>query len=131
MPLDKIVASMPAEQIVKTAGYDEDFYLWTESQAALLRDLRPLHVDWSNIAQELESMGKRDYREVRSRSWRATIDEQRSQLEAVLDDSPSLRAKIQLDWMNWYPEAERKAARETDIDLPFTLESILQGELEL
>ena len=63
--LDKIRASMPAERIVKTVGYDEDFYLWTESQAALLRDVRPAHVDRSNIAKELESMGKRDYREVK------------------------------------------------------------------
>ena len=43
---------------MKTAGCDEDFYLWTESQAALLLDVRPSHVDCSNIAEELESMGK-------------------------------------------------------------------------
>ena len=42
---------------------------------------------------------------------------------------------MQQDWMKWYPEAERKAARETGIDLPktasFTLQTILQEELAL
>ena len=97
--------------------YDTDFVLWAKSQAELLR-LRAAgklaneaEVDWSNIAEEIESLGKSDQRELRNRvrtilthliklqaspaaepraGWRATILEQRAELRVVLDDSPSL-----------------------------------------
>jgi len=102
--------------------YDEDFVRWTEEQAAALRrakGLTPagsggsnLPLDWENLAEEIESLGKSDRRELRSQitrvlrhllkleaspvaepraGWRATIDEARTEIEGLLEDSPSLR----------------------------------------
>jgi hypothetical protein len=76
-----------------TQLYDTDFSTWTQEMARLLRERDIAALDWENIAEEIESMGKRDYRglgsrmrillilllkwryqdEKRSRSWRSTI----------------------------------------------------------
>jgi hypothetical protein len=105
-----------------SALYDEDFVRWTEEQAAALRRAKSLPaggrgraslpLDWENLAEEIESLGKSDRRELRSQitrilrhllklqfspvaepraGWRATIDEARTEIEGLLEDSPSLR----------------------------------------
>ena len=96
-----------------SALYGEDFVRWTEEQAAALRRAKDstLPLDWENLAEEIESLGKSDRRELRSQitrilrhllkleaspaaepraGWRATIREARSEIEGVLEDSPSL-----------------------------------------
>jgi hypothetical protein len=94
-----------------SVDYEEDFYAWTIEQANLLRSGNFSTIDAANIAEEIESMGRGDRREIksrlvvlvmhllkwrhqpaaRSRSWLATIDEQRLQIEGILKESPSLR----------------------------------------
>ena len=94
----------------KATPYDEDFYLWLMEQAEHLRQGNFNELDLENLAEEVESIGRSDKREVqrrlivllahllkhqfqpgrRSRSWQATIGEQRRQLELVFKDSPSL-----------------------------------------
>jgi hypothetical protein len=105
-----------------SALYDEDFVRWTEEQAAALRRAKSLPargtgrsnlpLDWENLAEEIESLGKSDRRELRSQitrilrhllklefspaaelraGWRARIDEARTEIEGLLEDSPSLR----------------------------------------
>ncbi len=89
--------------------YEEDFYAWTVEQSRLLRAGELSAIDVANIAEEIESMGRSDRRELRSRlvvlamhllkwrrqpgarsrSWSATIDEQRLQIEEVLAESPA------------------------------------------
>ena len=59
-----------------SALYDEDFVRWTEEQAAALRRARSLaarstgrsnlRLDWENLAEKIESLGKSDRRELRS-----------------------------------------------------------------
>jgi hypothetical protein len=91
--------------------YEEDFYAWTVDQARLLRTGELSTIDAANLAEEIESMGRSDRRELqsrlavltmhllkwrfqpsaRSRSWSATIEEQRLQIEQVFAESPSLR----------------------------------------
>lgn len=51
--------------------YDEDFYGWTQRQAAALRALRQPTVDLApldiaHLAEEIEDLGKRDLRELMS-----------------------------------------------------------------
>jgi hypothetical protein len=91
--------------------YDRDFYAWTAEQAALLRTGRLAEADIENIIEEIESLGRSEKRELRSRlavllahllkwyaqpdspdrrGWRATIDEQRVQLLRHLTENPSL-----------------------------------------
>src|SRR6516164_5872625 len=108
------------------ALYDQDFVRWTEEQAAALRQAKSqslagtegsnLPLDWENLAEEIESLGKSDRRELRSQitrvlrhllkleatpaaepraGWRATINEARTEIEGLLEDSPSLRRETQ------------------------------------
>lgn len=53
---------MPRSQL-----YDSDFYAWTNEQAALLRAGKLSAVDIENIAEEIESMGRTEKRELVSR----------------------------------------------------------------
>ena len=98
--------------------YDRDFFLWTQEQAAALRAVRNsnLPLDWDNLAEEIESLGKSDRRQLRSQirrilrhllkleaspasepraGWRTTVLDARAEIEALLEDSPSLRREIE------------------------------------
>ncbi len=46
--------------------YDRDFYAWANEQAALLREGKLGDADIEHIAQEIESMGKTEKRELAS-----------------------------------------------------------------
>ena len=69
--------------------YDTDFYAWTAEQAALLRAGRLSEADVENIAEEIESMGRSERRELVSRltvlfvhllKWRLPTDAARQEL---------------------------------------------------
>jgi len=47
--------------------YDTDFHEWAETQAAALRNRSANALDWDNIAEEIESLARRDRREIRNR----------------------------------------------------------------
>ena len=47
--------------------YEQDFYAWTLQQAELLRSQTQQDLDWANLAEELEDMGKNLKRELESR----------------------------------------------------------------
>ena|SRR5438552_18418173 len=118
-----------------TVSYEEDFYAWTMEQSRLLRSGEISSIDTENIAEELESMGRSDRRELksrlvvlithllkwrhqpaaRSRSWSATIDEQRLQIEEVLAESPSLRPMVSAMTSQAYVIARMKAIAETGL----------------
>jgi len=136
-------------------AYDTDFYTWTQAQAALLRQGRAEQLDWENLAEEIESLGNRDKRELKSRlevlimhllkwwrqpehqsrSWQGTIREQRDQLADLLEDSPSLRRRVPDYLKRAYPRARRKALDETGLydpafppDCPWTVEQVLDPD---
>jgi hypothetical protein len=135
-----------------SVDYEEDFYAWTVEQARLLRSGELAAIDAANIAEEIESMGRSDRRELksrlvvlimhllkwrhqpaaRSRSWSATIEEQRLQIEGVLAESPSLRPAIAATLPEVYAIARARAIAETGLadDLfpnvcPFTPDDVL------
>jgi hypothetical protein len=115
--------------------YDQDFYAWTREQAKLLRDGRFTDADIANIAEELDSMGRTEKRELasrlrillahllkwahqpdkRSRSWAATIVTQRADLLDHLADNPSLAARRDEAVAEVYDTARRVAAAETGL----------------
>ena len=97
--------------------YDRDFFLWTQEQATTLRAVKDsnLPLDWDNLAEEIESLGKSDRRELRSQirrimrhllkleispaldprgGWCSTIADSRSEIEDVLQDSRSLGREV-------------------------------------
>lgn len=136
------------------ANYDLDFYEWIARNVELLRDGRLSEIDAEHIAEELESMGKRDLRQLRSRlqvlvmhllkwqyqperqgtSWIQTIDHQRDEIEALLLDSPSLRTTLSAALEQIYPKAVRSACHETGLPVatfpeccPYLLDDILDA----
>jgi hypothetical protein len=124
-----------------TRKYDSDFYAWANEQAALLREGRFAEADVENIAEEIESLGRSEKRELvnrlvvllahllkwqfqpawRGKSWRFTIKEQRNQLADHLDDNPSLRAHLDDAIARAYQHALVQVQKETALtegDLP-------------
>jgi len=115
--------------------YDSDFYAWANEQAALLRAGKLSAADIEHIAEEIESMGKTEKRELISRltvllmhllkwrfqpaghcvSWQLTIKEQRRKLTRHLADNPSLKASLPETMADAYGDAIIDAARETSI----------------
>jgi hypothetical protein len=102
-------------------AYNRDFVLWAENQAEALRaaahSAADLHIDWDNVAEEIDALAKNQQRELASRisriiehltklqlspalharaGWRATIREQRDELDELFEVSPSLRSSVSL-----------------------------------
>lgn len=99
--------------------YERDFFLWTQRQAAELRHAAEhranLPLDFANLAEEVESLGKSDRRAVTNHlatviehllklenspaqppraGWRRSARDARTQLRLILRDSPSLLAGL-------------------------------------
>ena len=116
-------------------SYDADFYGWANEQAALLREGRLAEADIANIAEEIESMGRSEKRELTSRlaalmtrplkwrrqpelrsgSWSASIKVQRRGLTRHLADNPSLKAGLPAALADAYQDAVLIAADETKL----------------
>jgi Domain of unknown function DUF29 len=47
--------------------YDQDFYLWIQRTAKLLKERSFDEVDWENLIEEIESMGRSQKKKVKSR----------------------------------------------------------------
>lgn len=137
--------------------YDRDFYQWAISTAKALKSGHFDQVEIDYLADEVESMAKRDYRELISRltvllahllkwhfqplqrcaSWTGTIREQRVQIELLLNDSPSLKPKLVklLEDSKIYTGALKIVLNETGLQmselpksLPYALEQILDED---
>lgn len=118
-----------------TSLYEADFYAWANQQASLLRAGKLSSADIANIAEEIESMGKSEKRELVSRltilllhllkwqfqpglrgnSWRYTIRVQRRDLARHLGDNPSLLAQLPGVLADAYASAILLAAGETGL----------------
>jgi hypothetical protein len=116
--------------------YERDFYAWANEQAGLLRAGRLAEADLENIAEEIESMGRSEKRELNSRlevllthllkwryqthlrgkSWRNTIERQREAIVEHLADNPSLKDRLPSEVASAYRKAIRDAEDETGLD---------------
>jgi hypothetical protein len=117
------------------ADYEHDLVLWYERQVQLLRERRFDQLDLENLIEELEGTVKNHRRELVSRlqvvlmhllkcqfqhqhilgSWLGTLVEQRSEIESLLEDSPSLGPTLMQVAEKAYPGAVRRAAAETGL----------------
>ncbi len=116
--------------------HDSDFYAWSLEQAALLRAGRIGEAEVDTIAEEIESMGKTEKRELvsrltvlllhllewrhqpshRGKSWRLSIANARNEIVDHLEDNPSLKAVVESAIEQAYRSARLKAAIETEFD---------------
>ena len=132
--------------------YQDDIAAWAEEQAALIRSGQLDRLDWANIAEEIQDVGKSEQRELASRmavllahllkwqfqperqsnSWRRTIKEQRRALRYHLSQVPSLTPRLsdpQWQAAIW-ADAVTKAIEETGLggfpeDCPWQIEQVL------
>ena len=135
--------------------YDQDFYAWLGNNAHLLREGRLNAIDAMHLAEELEDMGRSQKRAIashlrvllshllkwryqparRSVSWRLSIRNARDQIEAIVDDSPSLRRELPEVLSREYEKARKYAADETELPLetfpvqtPFLMEQVFDDD---
>jgi hypothetical protein len=99
--------------------YHSDFAAWSAEQASAIRDagVRRVNapIDWENVAEEIESLGRSERFALRSRIgtviehllklqaspaseparlWRETVRRTRKEIARLLVDSPSLRREV-------------------------------------
>ena len=77
-----------------STAYDEDFYAWTREQATLLRSGQFSQVDVENVAEELESMGRSDKREIEAVSKFCSMHLLKWQAQVEIAGRPAGAAKI-------------------------------------
>jgi hypothetical protein len=122
---------------VQLHSYDGDFFAWSEEQAQLLKTRSRAGLDWDNLAEEIESLGKSQRSEIRNRlvillqhllkwqyqpskrriGWKASILEARTRLNQEISESPSLRDYPETVLAKQYSVARLKAAGETELPI--------------
>ena len=147
-------ASYHRPMSVKSPLYDRDFYAWSREQAELLRAGKLAAADIEHIAEEIDSMGRTEKRELINRldvllgrllkwryepskrgpSWEASILNQRDAIADHLDDNPSLKPLLPQALASAYRSARRDAVAETGLAestfpeaCPWTVEEVLDG----
>ncbi|MBW4550198.1 MAG: DUF29 domain-containing protein [Aphanocapsa sp. GSE-SYN-MK-11-07L] len=132
--------------------YDQDYNLWIEQTVELLKAHRFDEIDLENLIAELESMSKRDKRELlsrfkvllmhllkwqyqpdkRSNSWRSSIRNNRAEITQIIEDSPSLKVFPSAILDKAYRFARADAADETGLDLAdFPIECLFTADQAL
>lgn len=126
-------------QITTKTLYDRDFALWVEETVTKLKEREFDRVDWENVIEEIESLSKRDKRELKNRlitlfehilkrnyvplpdcyrGWEVTIRRTQSQLRDIIADSPSLGNLLQEIARDCYYEALANIQIEYEANFP-------------
>jgi hypothetical protein len=132
--------------------YETDYSQWLTENAQLLRQGRLAEADITNIAEELEDMGRSEHRALgsqialvllhllkwqfqsthRGSSWQLSIDNGRDAITELLTDSPSMRQRVPELIESKYRISARNAATETGLSAntfpeqcPYTPEQVL------
>ncbi len=141
------------------SDYDDDILLWSERQGALLRRLaageriNSAELDWPNIAEEVESVGRSQLAAVRSlltqslahtmkaEAWpdsvyavRWRLDAEQYRLQAADSVSPSMRQHIDLEKLyrralRWLPPlVDGQPPLPAPANCPVTLAELLRED---
>jgi hypothetical protein len=136
--------------------YEQDFYVWTQRQAELLRAGRFAELDLPHLIEEVEDLGTSQRKDVFSRSqqilqhflklqfsraieprrsWQQTIDDQRDELGLVI--TPTLRRNLEQTLSERYARARRRVAKDfarygesADLpaDCPYAVDQVLDPD---
>ncbi len=137
---------------METNLYEQDFYGWVQWQEQVLAQQEVSALDWQNLQEEIQALGRQEYRELvshlsvllghllkwqyqadrRSRSWFLTIREQRRAINRHLFRNPSLKSRITDALEDGYEAGFDLALRETNLPLhtfseicPYTFDDIM------
>ena len=143
------------QALPRSVLYEHDETAWLETMAELIRLGRLDEIDYSNLAEYLADMARRDRREVesgltvlivhvlkwtvqadrRSGSWKATIIEQRQELEGLVSRGV-LRNHAEAVLPDAYDKAVERTVAETGLSAetfpavcPYTLDQVLSADL--
>lgn len=132
--------------------YEADYLSWLDATADALKRKDYGVIDWENIIEEIEDMGRRERQSLKSNlvilllhllkwqfqpdkqsnSWKASIIEHRQRLEDSVEASPSLKPYLETLLTKAYGNAVERAAAETGLseaafpqDCPYTLNQIM------
>ena len=120
-----------------TAKYDEDFYLWTQTQAKYLEERKLDMLDFENLIEEIEDLGKRHEDALESciiilyhhllkekyqptemcNSWERSIRNSKKKIKKILKKHPGLKPKLKTICVESYQEARDDAAYETGLHI--------------
>lgn len=131
-------------------SYESDYYNWIQDQILILKNNQWSKLDVVNLVEELEDMGKKELRSLksnmihlishllkwehqsnkRSRSWQLTIKEQRKKIIENIGDNPSLKSKMETLLDSAYDYAVIEAEREIGLDIfptkcPWTVQQLI------
>lgn len=121
-------------RVLERSLYQTDYYAWTKEQAAALRAMAARRansaLDLENLAEEIESLGRSDWRAARSQvlrviehllklefsparepraQWLDSIDSARNELIDLL--TPVLRREVEDDLANLFDRGRQSAAK--------------------
>lgn len=143
---------------METSLYEKDFYQWTVEQSKLLELGKFGDLDLRNLVEEIGSLGRQERAELenrlavllghllkwelqpelRGKSWRLTIKEQRLQIQRLMRKSPSLKAYLSEAIADGFELALVLVERETTLEsqelpqeCPYTIEQILEPNFPL
>lgn len=138
--------------------HEQDFLLWTEQQAALLRAGRVGELDMESILEELEDMGREQKMALQSllrmilvhllkldlspaktprAKWIEEVLEFRAQAESRMDNTPSLAHYADDLFRKAWPQARRIAQKSFEAhgevvdpppECPYSLEQVLDAD---
>ena len=114
--------------------YEQDFIGWTEQQARLLRQAAAagsnLGLDWANLIEEVESLGRSQYAALASQvrrimlhllklqyspatephdGWEDSVDDARTEAVALLRHDPGLKSRLPGILAEEWPVAMKRA----------------------
>lgn len=115
--------------------YQSDFALWLKAQATLLQERNFDSLDLDNLVEEIDAVARSLHRELKSglevvlvhllkrkfqpghdsHNWLGTLNEQRSQIELLLEENPSLKQHVDEYAEQGYRRAAKRAASETGL----------------
>ena len=138
-----------------TKLYEQDFSLWVENTVQQLKQKKLDNIDWDNLIDEIESLGKSEKNALqsnlrvllmhllkwkyqgdrRSNSWSYTITEHNIRINKTFKDSPSLKRYFAEIFDDCYQDARKLAAKETGLnidifplDCPFSQKDVLDSD---
>jgi hypothetical protein len=139
----------------KESLYEQDYWQWLEKTAYDLHQRNYEQIDWENLIEEIQDMGKSERRsaesnlivilvhllkwqfqpDFRTGSWGGSIVEHRRRVRKILRDSPSLRRFLGEILEDCYQDAVKQATVETQLatetfpsPCPYSLANVLDDD---
>lgn len=134
--------------------YNTDYLKWIQTTVEKLRVQDYSSIDWENVIDEIEDMGRSERKSLksnlivvlthllkwqhqpdfRSGSWKGSIVEHRRRIREALKDSPSLKPYLEEVFAQCYWDAVELASAETELpvetfpqECPYTSAEVLDS----